>query len=184
MERPESVPVGAVWSWSDLKHPIVALTAVSGFLGSAFVSQVVACNMHELGHAVAAIPLGWEVQRINWCAPGAGSVEYAHVGDWAWNLQGYSGGVVAALLLFGAYQRLFAKDARPLEKPWRWAAGLGVVLWIGPQLVIAVMEGSAGPNEDYTELFRTRGSVFVPLILVAALTGVGLYIRRWSVGSR
>ncbi len=171
----------AGWTWTDLRNWTRALPSLLVLGVSVFASQIVACNVHELGHATAAIPLGWEIDSIQWCTPAAGAVSYSHVGMWVGNLQGYAGGLVAALFLYGAYLLIIRRPFRPLRTPEWWAAGLGLVIWIGPQLVIAAMEGSAGPNEDYTELFRTRSYVFVPLIAATALMGVGLYIRRWRI---
>lgn len=136
---------GSRWTLGQLKNPKILVTVLLVFPASLFASQLVACNVHELAHAVVATSLGWEVDTIQLCAPGSGSVTYAHVGTWAANLQGYAGGAIAAALLYLVYSRLIAKPSRPLRSPWWWAAGLGIVFWIGPQLVIAVMEGPPVP---------------------------------------
>ena len=180
METSGSTQTGPTWSWTDLKKPFPALAALAAFVVSAAASQIVACNVHEIGHAAVATPLGWEVDRIRVCAPGGGGVDYAHVGNWAGNLQGYAGGVIAALFLYGVYRGLIARQLRPHRTPWWWAVGLGVVVWIGPQLVLAGMEGSRGPNEDYTELFQTHGAIFYPLLLLSVVVGVLSYTLRWQ----
>jgi hypothetical protein len=75
--RTEALPA---WHWRDLKRPLTLLTAIIGFAVSAPASLVVSCNVHEIGHAIVATPLGWEVEHINLCLPGGGSVEYARIG--------------------------------------------------------------------------------------------------------
>lgn len=105
------------------------------------VATVAACNVHELSHAAVATLLGWQVDRLNLCLPAGGSVEYAHVGAWFGNLQGYAGGLLAAALLVGVYFVVFARRERPLAGPKWWAAGLGMVLPVGPQVVNGLLEG-------------------------------------------
>jgi hypothetical protein len=53
------------------------------------------------------------------------------------------------------------------------------VVWIGPQLVVAAMEGTAGPGEDYTERFREHPLVFVTLVILAGVVGAVVYFFRW-----
>ena len=56
------------------------------------------------------------------------------------------------------------------------------VVWpVGIQLVLAGMEGSAGPGEDYRELFQELPLVFFPLVLFSVVAGVILYVWRWRV---
>lgn len=175
----ESQRAGRRWTVGELKNPKTLATVFVVFVAVSVASQLAACNVHEVAHAVVATALGWKVDTIQLCAPGSGAVVFAHVGTWAANLQGYAGGAVAAALLYWVYSRLIAKPARPDTSPLWWAAGLGIVVWIGPQLVVGVMEGSAGPNEDYTDLFRSDASIFVPLVAVAAVSGPVLFFWRW-----
>ena len=169
----------AQWTRNHLMRPPTAIGALATFVGVGFISQVTSCNIHELGHGVVATALGWRVQRINLCLPGGGSVEYAHVGTWAGNAQGYAGGVAAALFLFSLYVVVFSKGRLPLRSPFWWAAGLATVVFIGPQLLIAVLEGAAGPGVDYTEWFTESPEVFVPLLVGSALLVAAAYTRRW-----
>lgn len=162
-----------------MMRPLTAVGALATFVGVGLISQVASCNIHELGHGVVATALGWRVERVNLCLPGGGSVEYAHVGTWAGNAQGYAGGVVAALFLFSVYVVVFSKRRLPLRSPLWWAAGLATVVFIGPQLLIAVMEGAADPGIDYTEKFTESPGLFVPLLVVSALLGAAVYTRRW-----
>jgi hypothetical protein len=172
----------ATWTVADLRRPLIALGALVAFGGAGFVSLVAACNVHELGHAVVATALGWRVERVNLCLSEGGSVEYSYVGAWGGNAQGYAGGIAAAVFLFAVYVVVFARRGLPLRRPSWWAAGLATVIFIGPQLVIAAMEGTAGPGDDYTEQFRESPAVFVPILVVSALLSSAVYTRRWRSG--
>jgi hypothetical protein len=169
----------ADWNGSDLKRPLTAIGALATLVGVGFISQLASCNVHELGHGIVATALGWKVERINLCLPGSGSVEYSHVGTWAGNAQGYAGGVAAALFLFALFAFVFSRQRLPLRNSLWWAAGLATVVFIGPQLVIAVVEGGAGPGEDYTERFAESPEVFVPLLVGSALLVAAAYTWRW-----
>lgn len=149
------------------------------FVVVVFVAQTASCNVHEAGHAVVGTLVGWEVERINLCLPAGGSVEYGKIPRWAGNVQGYAGGVIGAGFLTIVYMLLIARRRRPLRSPVWWAAGSGLILFVGPQLVLAGVEGAAGPGEDYTEWFRDLPLVFVPLMVGSAAVGVGLYVWRW-----
>ena len=175
----ESRSSTAAWSFRNLIRSPRSVLVLVVFLISLLLSQVIACNIHELAHAAVGSMLGWQVDSIQWCAPGGGSVTFSHVGTWAGNLQGYAGGVVAAGFLYIGYWRFLAVADRPLRTPEWWAVGAGMVLWIGPQLVIATLEGSAGPGEDYTDLFVRHGQVLIPVVVLSALLGVTAYVRRW-----
>jgi len=163
---------------------MVLLAVVATFVATTILAQLSGCNVHELGHALVATLLGWEVELVNLCAPASGSVVYSQVGTWAGNAQGYAGGLLGALFLFAVYVLVFVRNSRPKQGPFWWAAGLGTVVFIGPQLVIAVMEGMAGPGEDYTELFRERPLVFIPLVILAGVVSAAAYVLRWRWSSR
>jgi hypothetical protein len=167
------------WDRSRLRNPKTLITVLATFVATVFLAQVGGCNVHELGHALVGWLVGWEVEMVNLCTPAGGSVVYSRVGNWTGNLQGYAGGLLAALFLFGAYVLVFARHSLPRRSPVWWAAGLGTMVWIGPQLVIAVMEGTAGPGEDYTELFRERPLVFVTLVVLAGAISAVVYVLRW-----
>jgi hypothetical protein len=167
------------WDRSRLKNPTTLFAFLATFAAIVFLAQVSGCNVHELGHALVGSLVGWEVEMVNFCTPAGGSVVYSRVGNWAGNVQGYAGGLSAAWFLFAAYVLVFARRSLPRRSPVWWAAGLGTVVWIGPQFVIAVMEGTAGPGEDYTELFRERPWVFVTLVILAGVVGAVVYIFRW-----
>jgi hypothetical protein len=163
---------------------MMLLAVVATFVAATILAQLGGCNVHELGHALVATLLGWEVELVNLCTPAGGSVVYSRVGNWAGNVQGYAGGLSAALFLFAVYVLVFARRSLPRRSPVWWAAGLGTVVWIGPQLVIAVMEGTAGPGEDYTERFREHPLVFVTLVILAAVVSAAVYVLRWRRSSR
>jgi hypothetical protein len=169
------------WTWSRLQNPITLLTFLATFVATVLLAQVSGCNVHELGHALVGTLVGWEVEVVNLCTPAGGSVVYSRVGNWTGNVQGYAGGLSAALFLFAAYVLVFARRSLPRRSPVWWAAGLGTVVFIGPQLVIAVMEGVAGQGEDYTELFRERPLVFVTLVILAGAISSAVYVLRWRL---
>ena len=169
------------WEWSNLRRPGPALAAITGLVIAALSATVVSCNVHELGHAVVATLLGWEVERIDLCLPDGGAVMYARVGTWAGNAQGYAGGLAGASVLVAVYLLGFHRGDRPLRGPGMWFAGLGVVLPIGAQLVVGGLEGAVGPGEDYTRRFA---SLLPPLVVLATVAMVVAYSRRWRLGRR
>lgn len=166
----------ARWSRSDLKRPGTALGVAVSFVFAVALATSAACNIHELAHAVTGTVLGWEVERVNLCLPAGGSVEYAFVGDWAGNLQGYAGGLVAAAVLVAIYVFVFARPERPLVSPNWWAAGLGLVVPVGPQLTMGLLEGAVSPGEDYTIRYSTAIPILVALSMVVVVIA---YVWRW-----
>ncbi len=165
------------WTRVELKRPAVALAAAVALAVSVASSLVAGCNVHEIGHVIVATPLGWEVDRVNYCLPSGGGVQYASVGTWAGNAQGYAGGLTAAVVLAVVYAFVFLIPRTPLRSPVWWAAGVGPVIWVGPQVVIALFEGGAGPGEDYTETMNQGLALFVPLFLGSV--GAGLVVHVW-----
>ncbi len=151
------------------------------FVTTAAIAALISCNVHEIGHAGVGTALGWDVERVNWCLPTGGSVDYAHVGTWAANAQGYAGGLSGAAILALAYVIGFEHRPRALRSPRWWAGGLGVVVWVGPQILVAMLEGSAGPGEDYTEAFSESPALLAPLVGVAVAAGPAAYLWRWRV---
>lgn len=145
---------------------------------------VLSCNVHEVGHALVATALGWEVERVNLCLPGGGSVEYSRIGTRAGNLEGYAGGATAAAFLGAVYALGFHRPARPRRGPSWKAAGLGIVLWVGPQVVIGIMEGQAGPDQDYRELFRQSPAVYLTLLVGSLAAGAAAYLWNWRSDGR
>lgn len=91
------------WSPTALRRPRALLAASAVFVTTAAIAALISCNVHEIGHAGVGIALGWDVERVNWCLPTGGSVDYAHVGTWAANAQGYAGGLSGAAVLALAY---------------------------------------------------------------------------------
>ncbi len=171
-------PARPAWSRHDLWHLGAASSTFVALAFTGFIAFVASCNVHELGHVVVALPLGWEVERVHLCLPGGGGVEYSSIGHWAGNAQGYAGGLIAAGVLAVLYAWLFERRGAPLRSPRWWAAGVGVVLPVGPQLVVAFVEGTAQPGENYTDRFADTPALMV--LVVASMIGVaGLYVWRW-----
>ena len=167
------------WTVADLRRPPTLLGFAAAFLGTAFVAQVVGCNVHEVGHAAVGSLVGWEVEQVRMCLPAGGGVEYGAIPRWAGNVQGYAGGLTAAIVLGAFYSRAIRRYDRPLRSPGWWAAGLAIALFIGPQLVLAVVEGAAGPGEDYTRRFADEPGVYVTAIIASALAGAAAHAWRW-----
>jgi len=166
------------WHRRDLRRPSTLLAAIVAFCLSAPAAIVVSCNVHEIGHALVATPLGWEVERINLCLPFGGSVEYARIGTWAGNLQGYAGGFIAAAFLMSFYAFALARPRRPLRGPTWWAAGLGIVIWVGPQMLIGILEGVAAPGHSYADDFRDAPALY-GLVVVSVLSGALFHVWLW-----
>ena len=166
------------WHRRDLRRPSTLLAAIVAFCLSAPAAIVVSCNVHEIGHALVATPLGWEVERINLCLPFGGSVEYARIGTWAGNLQGYAGGFIAAAFLTSFYAFALARPRRPLRGPTWWAAGLGIVIWVGPQMLIGILEGVAAPGHSYADDFRDAPALY-GLVVVSVLSGALFHVWLW-----
>ncbi len=87
------------------------------------------------------------------------------------------------MAFLAVYFLVFARRSRPLQGPVWWGAGLGAVIWVGPQIVIGMVEGSAGPGDDYTEWFRDFPVLSGSLIAAAIAAGVLAYSWRWRAGS-
>ena len=178
---PGSSPRATSWSPGDLKHVRTLLSAGATFAFVAIGAVVVACNAHELGHVAVASALGWEVERLHLCLPLGGGVEYSRIGTWAGNAQGYAGGVIGAAILVAVYLVVFERQAMPRRSARWWAAGLGVVLWIGPQLLLAVLEGSADRGTDYTDAFSESPALLLPLVALAVVTCPTAFVWRWRI---
>lgn len=165
------------------RHGIRTLLGSSAvFAATAFAAQVISCNVHEVGHAIVGTLLGWKVERIDFCLPAGGGVQYAHIGTWAGNAQGCAGGLAAALVLSAAYMTTSRRRRRDSATPARWAVGAGVVVWIGPQLFIAALEGSAGLGEDYTDVFVDAPGLFFPIMALAMAAGPTFHALWWRRG--
>ena len=168
----------SAWYWRDLKRPSTLFFTIVGFCLSAPASAVAGCNVHEIGHALVATPLGWEVERVNLCLPFDGSVEYARIGTWAGNLQGYAGGFLAAIFLTLIYVVAVARPRGPLRGPVWWAVGLGMIVWVGPQIIIGVLEGVAGPGHNYADDFQETPALYV-LVVASMLFGAIAHTWFW-----
>lgn len=185
-ERSDSARgTAAHWDLADFKRPAALLAGLAGIAVSAPASLLASCNAHEIGHALVATALGWRVERVNLCVASGGSVDYASIGTWAGNAQGYAGGLIAAIFLAVVYLVVFAIPRTPLRGPGWWAAGFGPALWIGPQLVIGFLEGGASPGQDYAELLRENLALYVPIIAATMVIGAAVHAWRWrAVGRR
>lgn len=155
------------------------LFGLGGLAITAPVALVVSCNVHELSHALVGSALGWEVERVDLCLPGGGSVQYSSVGLWAGNAQGFAGGFAAAAVLVILYYLVFARSSQPLRSPVWWGSGLGVVLWIGPQILLGFLEGMNGPGEDYTALIGSAPFLYGALIVLSVGACTAVYAWRW-----
>lgn len=164
------------WSSSDLRRPGASLVALVVLVLVTAIATITACNVHEIAHAATATLLGWEVEQVHLCLPGSGSVEYSVVGNWAGNLQGYAGGLVAAVFLLVTYTVVIDKREKPLTSPNWWAAGLGMLLPVGPQIGIGLLEGLVRPGEDYTARYA---GVIVPLVVMSMAVVMCVYVWRW-----
>ena len=82
---------------------------------------------------------------------------------------------MAAACLSVVYIFTFSRPSRPLRGSIWWGAGLGVVMWIGPQVVVGVLEGRSGPGQDYTALIASAPGRYVTVIALAMAVGVALY---------
>ncbi|QZY30344.1 hypothetical protein [Nocardioides coralli] len=171
------------WTWADLRRPLVALTALVAFALTLPLAVVGSCNVHELGHAAVGTALGWEVDRVVPCLPSGGEVRYLSSDAAGDAVEGWAGGLAGALALLVAYA-LVCRGGRPLRSPVAWAAGLALSVPVGVQLVIAAVEGSAGLGEDYTDTIAAHTGVFVPVLLLGALTGPTAHVWWWRVRAR
>jgi hypothetical protein len=156
-----------------------------GFLAALPVSYLVGCNVHELSHAAVATGLGWEVERVRPCLATGGGVTYSSIGSWAGNAQGYAGGLGAAVVLGLGYvllliwwRRLPVRDSA--TSALLWGAALAAGIWILPQVYIGVVEGRAGPGEDYTDGFVDRPWLHGAILLALVVAGVAMH--RWLFG--
>jgi hypothetical protein len=156
---------------------------LTGFLLAAPVSQTAACNLHELSHAGVGTLLGWEVERVNLCLFGGGSVDYASSSASGDNIESLSGGLAAALFLAVAWWLLVGRRPDRHHPAW-WGVGLGIALGIGPQLVIAVLETAVPVGESYVDWANDQPEVFAGILAVSVLSSVGGHTWLWRRSRR
>lgn len=166
------------WSWVDLKRPAVALTVVVAFALSAPAATIVSCNAHEVGHAVTGTLFGWKVDHISLCAPTGGEVHYRTSSSRGDAFESWAGGLTGALVLLLAHLLAIGPNARPLRSPVIWAIGLGVALPIGPQLAVAILEGT-NRETSYSDTISENSAIWVPTILISAALGPACHLWRW-----
>jgi DNA invertase Pin-like site-specific DNA recombinase len=68
-----------------------------------------------------------------------------------------------------------------LRGPGWWAAGLGVVLWVGPQIVFGITEGAVGPERSNVDFIDNNPAVYAPLIVGSAVAGAVAHAWLWRV---
>lgn len=168
----------ATWSLQDLKRPALALAVVVAFAATAPVATIVSCNAHEIGHALTGTLFGWEVDRISLCAPSGGEVRYRTSTRRGDVFESWAGGLTGASTLVLAYFLAIRRGLRPLHSPVIWSVGLGLVLPAGPQLVIALLEGT-NRETAYTDIISERSTIWIPILLMSAAIGPALHVRRW-----
>jgi hypothetical protein len=184
------LPIGSTTLVSDnraasrypavLKRPRSLLAFIAGLLVSVPLSLNASCHVHEIGHALTATALGWKVDRINLCLPAGGSVRYASTpgGNWVDVAESYAGGIVGAAFLVSLYLAAFFVPKTPLRGPAWFGAGFGPLLWIGPQIVVAIVEGNVR-SRDYGELLEENPALSVSLVLLTMLTGGAVHLWLW-----
>ena len=174
----ENMPESSLGSPRDLRRPRVLISTAATLAAAVPATFVITCNVHELGHVLVAIALGWKVERLHLCLPVGGGVDYSHIGTWAGNAQGYAGGAIAVIFLLATYRLVVARRARPVRSPRWWALGFAIALLVGPQSVIAVVEGGASAGVDYTERFDDNPAL-IGLIVVSMAIGAALHVWDW-----
>ncbi len=66
----------------------------------------------------------------------------------------------------------------PLRGPGWWAAGFGPAIWIGPQLVVAVVEGT-NPDRDYTRVLDANLPLTLAVMALAIVAGATGHVWLW-----
>ncbi len=176
-------PPPAAWSVASLRRPTTALAVVATAFAIGALAVIVSCNAHEIGHAAVGTALGWEVDRIILCLPGGGEVRYRSSSPRGDAIEAWSGGIVGALALATAYTGLVARRSGPLRNPLLWAAGLGLSLPIGPQIVIAALEGTSG-SDDYRETIAGAPALWGGVLALAATAGPTAHGWIWRQAFR
>ncbi len=178
--RPRRSEWRSAWSAADLKRPVGFLTAVAAFVVSVPLSYNASCQIHEIGHALVGSVLGWSVEQIHLCLPAGGAVEYAATpgGAWVNTVESFAGGVIAAGFLALVYLLVFSRPRTPLRGPGWWAAGFGPALAIGPQLVVAVVEGT-NPHRDYGAVLEANLALALAALTVTMAAGAAGHAWWW-----
>lgn len=65
------------------------------------------------------------------------------------------------------------------QGPVWWGAGLAVVVWVGPQIVIGFLEGSSRSGEDYTASIASAPGLYATMLVLAMATGSAYYAFPW-----
>jgi hypothetical protein len=170
----------ATWCAADLWRPRLAIPVVGAALGTTALAFVFSCNVHEIAHAAVGTAFGWEVDRISLCLPDGGAVHYRSSLARGDTVESWSGGLGGAASLISAYVGLIARKARPLRQPLLWAAGFGLLLPVGPQVLIAALEGTSGAA-DYTESISDSPILWGSALVVAMSLGP---VAHWSMWRR
>lgn len=168
----------ARWSLADLVSPVLAVTVLLTIAISVPIATVVSCNAHEVGHALTGTAFGWEVARIVPCAPTGGEVIYRTSTIHGDALESVSGGVAGAFVLVLVYVVALHRGSLPLRVPIAWAFGLGLVVPVGPQVVIAILEG-ATRESNYGDTISAGAGIWIPVLLISATIGPIVHVWRW-----
>jgi len=147
------------------------------------LTLTLACNVHEIAHAVTGTLLGWRVARLNLCLFSGGGVEYASSTTRGDNLESAAGGVGAALILGLAWWLVVGRSA-DRHQPLRWGVGAALAAWIGPQLLVAVLETAAPVGEAYGARIEDRPVTFAGILAVTVLSSVGGHAWLWRRSRR
>lgn len=168
----------ATWSLRDLARPVVAVAVVVTVTVSAPMAVMFSCNVHEVGHALTGTAFGWEVERVVPCAPTGGEVLYRTSTTRGDALESWSGGLTGGFVLIVIYFIALRRGSRPMRSPVAWAFGLGLLVPVGPQLVIAFLEGT-NRESSYADTISASAGVWVPAILISAAVGPAWHLWRW-----
>lgn len=66
----------------------------------------------------------------------------------------------------------------PVSSAW-WGAGLGVLVVAGLQVALGILEGLAGPGEDYTAMASEPPGRFASLLALGAIAGCAAHLWWW-----
>jgi hypothetical protein len=167
------------WQTSELRRPRHLIPALVALALSAAGVTTASCNVHELSHLVVSKIMGLDVLWVQWCRPGSGGeVKLAEVSP---PLQAFAGGIGAAVVPSAFYAATFVRLELPYRSPMWYAVGLPILPLAALQFLVGILEGASLRNYggDYGAMINSMPTLFVPLIIVVILAGLGGYITSW-----